>query len=485
MDKRNQNKKKRKKKDVLTVSTEVILASGSNARKQILKRYKINTKIVPHKIDEVIIKEKNNLLSPRKLALKLAKAKAESLLDEYPKNIIIGSDQLLVFNEKVFNKAQSIEEGIKNLEKFSGKKHELISAVYILKNKKHIWSITRKATVELRKLSKKEILDYAQKNQKTILETVGGYKIENDKLNCIKLISGTREDVMGFPIKKFIEKTKNKKRIFVIGNPIKHSLSPDIHNHWIKKNNLRARYEKLLVNDEQIIKFKKILEEEDVLGANITIPHKEKIIEIVDKIDNEAKECNASNTIYKSGKLIRATNTDGSGFLTSIKKDFNIQVENSKILLIGAGGAAKGIAIGLCKERAGTITILNRNEQRAIKLKLICKNFQTKINIQKWNNKKIPKTVDLVINATSIGMKANERLDLDFSDVKKGTFIYDIVYKKGKTFLLKKSASLGHKTSDGLSMLIRQAAESFSYWFNKYPTEKQIESAKRLVKKKT
>ena len=109
--------------------------------------------------------------------------------------------------------------------------------------------------------------------------------------------------------------------------------------------------------------------------------------------------------------------------------------------------------------------------------------FQNKINLQKWEDKKIPKATDLVVNCTSIGMKANEKLELDFSVVKKGIFIYDIVYKKGKTFLLRRSTKLGHRTSDGLSMLIRQAAESFHYWFNIYPTEKQIESAKKIVKK--
>ena len=116
----------------------------------------------------------------------------------------------------------------------------------------------------------------------------------------------------------------------------------------------------------------------NVVGANITVPYKEKIIEIVDKIDKETKESKASNTIYKSGENIRATNTDGKGFITSIKRDFNLELENSNVFLIGAGGAAKGIAISLCKAKVGKITILNRNEQRAKGLKFMCKNFKTK-----------------------------------------------------------------------------------------------------------
>ena len=485
MNKLDENKKKTEKKEKLTKNSIVILASKSNARRQILNGYKIKFKAISHTVDEDAEKKRYKCLSPKKLALKLAQAKAESVAKKYPKNITVGSDQVLVFQEKIFNKAKSIEEGIKNLEMFSDKKHDLISAIYIVKNNKYIWSKTTKATVRLRKLNKKEILDYTKKNQKTLLETVGGYKIEDDKLKCIKVIAGTKEDVMGFPIKEFINKTKEKKKIYVIGNPIKHSLSPDIHNYWIKENGLIAKYEKRLVQKNQIRKLKKIIMEDNVLGANITVPYKEKIIDIVDKIDSETKECRASNTIYKLGDKICATNTDGKGFLTSLKKDFGLTIQKSKIFLIGAGGAAKGIVISLCRAKAGEITILNRNEQRAKRLRLMCNNFKTKINLQKWEDKKIPKTTDLVINSTSIGMKANDKLELDFSEVKKGIFIYDIVYKKGKTFLLEKSSKLGYKTSDGLPMLIRQAAESFYYWFNIYPTEKQIESVKKLVKNKT
>ena len=280
MNKLNQNKVHTENKEKLTKDTMVILASKSDTRKQILKYYKINFKVVPHTIDEGEQKKKHKSLSPRKIALKLAQAKAESVAKKHPKNIVIGSDQLLVFQEKIFNKAKSIDEGIKNLEMFSGKEHNLISATYIMKKNKHIWSTTTKATVKLRKLNKKEILDYSKKNPKTLLETVGGYKIEDDKLKCIKLLAGTRDDVMGFPIKEFINKKIEKKKIYVVGNPINHSLSPEIHNYWIKENNLIAHYKKLLVQENEIKELKKILMQRNVLGANITVPYKEKIIEM-------------------------------------------------------------------------------------------------------------------------------------------------------------------------------------------------------------
>ena len=146
---------------------------------------------------------------------------------------------------------------------------------------------------------------------------------------------------MGFPIKEFINKTIEKKKIYVIGNPIKHSLSPDIHNYWIKENNLIADYKKLLVQENEIKELKKILMQGNVLGANITVPYKEKIIEIVDKIDKETKESKASNTIYKFGESIRATNTDGKGFITSIKRDFNLELENSKVFFNRGRGSSK------------------------------------------------------------------------------------------------------------------------------------------------
>ena len=158
MNKLNQNKEGAEKKEKLTKDTMVILASKSETRKQILKYYKINFKAVPHTIDEGKQKKTHKALSHRKIALKLAQAKAESVAKKYPKSIVIGSDQILVFQEKIFNKAKCIDEGIKNLEMFSGKEHNLISATYIVKKDKHIWSTTTKATVKLRKLNKKEIL---------------------------------------------------------------------------------------------------------------------------------------------------------------------------------------------------------------------------------------------------------------------------------------------------------------------------------------
>ena len=189
---------------LLTKNTVFILASSSEARKKISQNYKLNVEIKNHKINEE--KEKEKLLNKNieEIPLLLAKKKAESIVNDFPNRFIIGSDQVLIFEKKIFGKPKSIDEAKQNFQKFQGKKHQLISSIYITQNYKKVWTITKKAELYLNKMTNKQVNTYIMKNQKTALKTVGSYKIENQNDNLIQIKKGDIDTIMGFPIKNFL-----------------------------------------------------------------------------------------------------------------------------------------------------------------------------------------------------------------------------------------------------------------------------------------
>ena len=189
---------------LLTKNTIFILASSSEARKKISQKYKLNVEVKNHKINEE--KEKERLISKNieEISLYLAKKKAESIVNEFPNRFIIGSDQVLIFEKKIFGKPKSIDEAKQNFQKFQGKKHQLMSSIYITQNYKKVWTITKKAELYLNKMTNKQVNTYIMKNQKTVLKTVGSYKIENENDSLIQIIEGDIDTIMGFPIKNFL-----------------------------------------------------------------------------------------------------------------------------------------------------------------------------------------------------------------------------------------------------------------------------------------
>ena len=201
------------KTNLSTKNLQVILASSSQTRvKQIKKIFK--TAIVTnHLVNEEKVKNENNELSPEKLVVLIAKLKAESLMHKYQEELIIGSDQLLVFRRKILSKPKSLKEAQKNLLRISGKEHTLLSSVYVIKRKRHYFNEVKKARIFFKLLTEDEIEEYVEKNKKTVLSTVGSYKIEeNQKYNFVKILSGDMETILGFPVKSLIEKINQEKK---------------------------------------------------------------------------------------------------------------------------------------------------------------------------------------------------------------------------------------------------------------------------------
>lgn len=275
-------------------------------------------------------------------------------------------------------------------------------------------------------------------------------------------------------------------KIFVVGNPIKHSKSPKIHNLWLKKNKINMVYEKKLLSENQLESMVNKIRKRECLGLNITLPFKTKILKFLDYYEDNVKHIKAVNTVYLKKNKVVGANTDGKGFVSSLKHEVRLNLNNLKIFVIGAGGASRGILLELLKYPIKEICICNRNLLNAKKLKkdLCFCSYNCKITLHKWQKKKISRKYNLVINTTSVGMKLREELNFNFFALRKKTVVYDLIYNPLETNFLKNAKRLNLRKYNGTGMLVRQAAESFARWFNKKISEKDINEAKRIILKK-
>ena len=251
------------------------------------------------------------------------------------------------------------------------------------------------------------------------------------------------------------------KKYLVIGNPIEHSLSPKLHNYWIKINNIDAIYEKEQLNDEELESIIFRLKKNVIHGINVTVPFKNKIIPYLDELSPEAKKTKSVNTIYTSNNQIIGHNTDIAGFELSLKK-LKYEASGKKILIIGAGGVVPSIIFALNRMNVSKITVTNRTKEKAEKLKDIFK----ELTLADWGD---ISDFDMIINATSVGLNTNEKIDLDLSKVGQNKFFYDVIYNPGETNFLKTGKDLGNRTENGKFMFIYQAHQAFTIWHKLMP----------------
>ena len=252
------------------------------------------------------------------------------------------------------------------------------------------------------------------------------------------------------------------KKYLVIGNPIEHSLSPLIHNYWIKKYNLiDYLYEKRKVEEENLGRIVEEVKMDVLKGVNITVPFKKKIIPFLDKLDITATNTQSVNTLYKEddGRVI-GINTDVQGFKASLSK-----YHAKNIFVLGAGGVTSSIVYHLSLT-ANKIYISNRTREKAEKLKNEGNKWALRKNTEviDWGEK--PKVCDLVINTTSVGLKNDENLGLDFKEYEnnKTVLFYDLIYNPRETNFLKDARLRGNKTMNGKKMFLYQAHFAFYKW---------------------
>ena len=253
------------------------------------------------------------------------------------------------------------------------------------------------------------------------------------------------------------------KSFAVIGDPIDHSLSPNIHSAAFRELNLDSSYIGYRIPKGELGGGIEGLKKIKITGFNVTIPHKVEMMKYLDKMDESCSIIGAVNTVVNNEGVFKGYNTDMDGFLEPLKKR-EISIQDKKILLIGAGGAARAIVAGIAKEKAKSLDITNRTIENANNLS----EFATKIGL-KTNTKKIEEAsqnienYDIIINSTSLGLK-NESSPISFEKVNQKTIVYDIVYAPMNTDFIKKAKERNLEVIYGYEMLLGQATRAFEIW---------------------
>ena len=251
------------------------------------------------------------------------------------------------------------------------------------------------------------------------------------------------------------------KKYLVVGNPIEHSLSPQLHNYWIKKNKIDAIYEKKKINENDIERIISEVKNGKIDGINVTIPFKKSVIPFLDRLSVEADKAQSVNTIYKENGKIFGHNTDIGGFELGLKH-ISYDIKNKKVFILGAGGVVPSIIVALKKMEVSKIFLSNRTKNKAEDLKKI----YPELEVLDWG--KTP-NFNMIINATSIGLKINDEIKLDYANIGKNKLFYDIIYNPIQTNFLKKAKQFGNQTENGKMMFIYQAHQAFSIWHKIMP----------------
>ena len=251
------------------------------------------------------------------------------------------------------------------------------------------------------------------------------------------------------------------RKFFVIGNPIEHSLSPKLHNYWIKKNDLKASYDKKFLEHDEIRQLILDLREEKIHGLNVTIPFKKTVIPFLDILSEEARNSQSVNTIYKKKNKIIGDNTDIEGFKIGLETTGQV-IKNKKALILGAGGVVPSIIIALKKMQISKIYLSNRTELKALEIKKLF----PEIEIIEWGR---VTNFDIIINATSIGLNEKDEINIDYKNISQNRFFYDVIYNPKETYFLKRAKEFGAHTENGKMMFIYQAQKAFFIWHNILP----------------
>ena len=254
----------------------------------------------------------------------------------------------------------------------------------------------------------------------------------------------------------------------VLGYPISHSLSPKIHQYWLKKYQLDANYLSLPVPKNYLADILPSLPKMGFYGANLTVPLKETVLPLCDELSDAAQKIGAVNTIIFKDKKIYGDNTDASGFMASLKYRYPNH-QSQKALLIGAGGAARAVLYALLSEKTPHIIIYNRTLIRAQKL---CDEFTAYYPKSKIEVSKILQpieNIDLIINSSICGMNGENDIELDFTGYQNPIIAYDLVYHPPQTKFLADAEQANHHAMNGLDMLLYQAAHAFHLWFGVMP----------------
>ncbi len=264
----------------------------------------------------------------------------------------------------------------------------------------------------------------------------------------------------------------------VIGSPIAHSKSPQIHRHWLTTMGIKGHYIPMHVQTDDLELVLRTLPKAGFVGVNVTIPHKEKVLEIADLVTDRAILIGAANTlIFRKDGKIHADNTDGYGFIKNLQSaPVNWDPKAGPAALLGAGGAARAVIAALLDAGVPEILISNRTRVRAEALQA---EFGKRIRVFDWVQAgNMLEFCSTVVNTTSLGMIGKPPLRVPLDGLQKGAVVTDLVYAPLKTRLLEVADEMGCQTVDGLGMLLHQAVPGFERWFGVRP---EVDTATRAA----
>jgi shikimate dehydrogenase len=269
-------------------------------------------------------------------------------------------------------------------------------------------------------------------------------------------------------------------RLGVLGDPVAHSRSPGFHNAALQACGIHAQYTRIHVPPERFPEVLKTLPAAGFLGANVTIPHKASALDGVDVADDYARASGSVNTIVVNGEKLHGFNTDGPGLVRAIREEFNAELRDLRVVLLGAGGGAgRAIAVQCAMEHCERLVLVNRTLEKGEKLAAELAVYFQKNGPSKSSDRLsvIPfdeatlayelANADLIINATSLGMKCSDPAVIPASLLTANHLVYDTVYAGGTSRLLEDAAAAGARGANGLSMLLHQGALAFEIWFNR------------------
>ena len=256
-------------------------------------------------------------------------------------------------------------------------------------------------------------------------------------------------------------------RAFVIGHPVGHSRSPLIHGHWLEVHGLAGSYERIAVAPEDLDAFVAGLKGSGFAGGNVTVPHKQRVLELADAVDEQADAIGAANTLwFDDGQLI-AGNTDAIGFLASLDQEApGWDRAGGAAVVLGAGGGARAVIHGLL-ERGFEVAVANRTFLRAVEL---AEGYDAGVWAYSWEEvPQLLRTADVVVNTTVLGLEGQPPLSLKLEGLRRDALVADIVYAPLETPLLRDARARGLRAVGGLGMLLHQAVPGFERWFGVRP----------------
>jgi shikimate dehydrogenase len=254
----------------------------------------------------------------------------------------------------------------------------------------------------------------------------------------------------------------------VIGWPISHSRSPLIHGYWLRQLGIDGSYTRQPVEPSSLAAFVSGLSRAGYAGCNVTIPHKEAVFELVARTDETTERLGAVNTVYLRDGKVLGTNTDGEGFINSLRQEApGFRLANARALVLGAGGASLAVVNAILEEGAKEVVVANRTLEKAEQLR---QRFGSRVFPVSWEEATDQLgDCSLLVNTTSLGMKGQPELTFDMSELPQSAVVTDIVYTPLRTKLLDEAAARGNVVVEGLGMLLHQAVRGFSLWFGITP----------------